>query len=506
MLKIQNSVGHGGRNQLHDVAIVQYMLKFFTRSKNGRPYFRGPIDGIYGGPLSGAVLNFHRDFIDGSALPGKERDEIIRDDRLFTPKGGLYKWLALWTSDSVFLKTGCVFSGTPILYEAKNTTGERREARAYLIPFFLGLPRKFILGKMTLDTRIDHVEFVEKPAGKFRFEVHLTLRGVGRFLHPDTLQLETEAGKFAKGILKKQLSGSSWSPGPRTLKGSHFSLISRNVTEIGQATAVGVELARRIEGLSGNSDFSRVYWDELRKSYRIPPTDKILNIVGRIHAETCANSGKAGGRVFNKPIEKYAVTVLEKALNKDLVASQQRHCESCRELAYGIKFSREHQGELIAQMEGLDEEFRRFAREETNSQDFKDAQNFLGRAGANAIPLVGDKLFQVEKTETEQVAGILTDIAEMLFELDAKMGNLPKGALNVVGAKKTAGNLIVIAAIVNSMYEFSESYSEQDDNLKRFQSYRLSLHNIALDLHAEVLKERAKSLDYLARKCTVWFG
>ena len=385
MLKINDSVGHQGRNRLHDVAIVQYMLKYFPRSKNGRPYFRGSIDGVYGGPLSSAVLNFHRDFINDNALPGKERDEILRNDRLFTLKGGLYKWLVIWTSDSTFVKNGAAIRGTPILYEVKNTTGKSRKAQAYLIPFFLGLPRKFVLGKMTLDTRIDHVEFVEKPAGTHRFEVHMTLHGVGRFLHPDKLFYTSEASKFLKDILKRQLSGSGWSLSPRTLKGSHFSLISRNVTEIDQATGAGTKFAGRIEALSGNSDVSRVYWDELRKSYRITPTDKILNILGRIHAEACANSGKGGGKAFNKPIEKYAVTVLEQALNKGLVAGRQRHCESCRELVYGIKFSRERRDELTAQMEGLDEEFRRFAREETNSQGFKDAQNFIGRTGASAI-------------------------------------------------------------------------------------------------------------------------
>jgi peptidoglycan hydrolase-like protein with peptidoglycan-binding domain len=60
MPDIKDSVGEGGLNQGHDVALVQAMLRVVKNAK-GLPYLGGNYDGSYGGNTKAAILAFQKD-------------------------------------------------------------------------------------------------------------------------------------------------------------------------------------------------------------------------------------------------------------------------------------------------------------------------------------------------------------------------------------------------------------------------------------------------------------
>jgi hypothetical protein len=68
MPDIKDSVGDGGANKSHDVALVQAMLRLVKDAKNN-PYLAGSIDGGYGKVTKGAISAFQTDhkLIDKSA-------------------------------------------------------------------------------------------------------------------------------------------------------------------------------------------------------------------------------------------------------------------------------------------------------------------------------------------------------------------------------------------------------------------------------------------------------
>jgi hypothetical protein len=60
MPDIKDSVGEGGANQPHDVALVQAMLRI-VRDKHNRPYLQGHYDGAYGKITKNAIIAFQQD-------------------------------------------------------------------------------------------------------------------------------------------------------------------------------------------------------------------------------------------------------------------------------------------------------------------------------------------------------------------------------------------------------------------------------------------------------------
>lgn len=60
MPDIKDSVGEGGKNLSHDVALVQAMLRVVKDAK-GSPYLTVNYDGAYGGSTKTAIINFQND-------------------------------------------------------------------------------------------------------------------------------------------------------------------------------------------------------------------------------------------------------------------------------------------------------------------------------------------------------------------------------------------------------------------------------------------------------------
>jgi hypothetical protein len=70
MPDIKDSVGETGRNQVHDVALVQVMLRIVTNAQ-GLPYLPSAYDGIYGTHTKNAIMAFQKDQKIIGALPAK---------------------------------------------------------------------------------------------------------------------------------------------------------------------------------------------------------------------------------------------------------------------------------------------------------------------------------------------------------------------------------------------------------------------------------------------------
>ncbi|MDQ3948709.1 MAG: M15 family metallopeptidase [Gemmatimonadota bacterium] len=60
MPDIKDTVGEGGANNVHDVALVQAMLRVVKDAK-GQPYLGGNYDGVYGGQTKAAIQRFQAD-------------------------------------------------------------------------------------------------------------------------------------------------------------------------------------------------------------------------------------------------------------------------------------------------------------------------------------------------------------------------------------------------------------------------------------------------------------
>lgn len=78
MPTITGSVGDGGANKTHDVALVQAMLRIVKNAK-GVPYLASSYDGSYGNATKNAIIAFHKDNAKSlqAGLPGKEKLGLV---------------------------------------------------------------------------------------------------------------------------------------------------------------------------------------------------------------------------------------------------------------------------------------------------------------------------------------------------------------------------------------------------------------------------------------------
>lgn len=57
MPDIKDTVGDGGKNKVHDVALVQAMLRLI-KDAAGKPFLATNYDGVYGGDTKSAITRF----------------------------------------------------------------------------------------------------------------------------------------------------------------------------------------------------------------------------------------------------------------------------------------------------------------------------------------------------------------------------------------------------------------------------------------------------------------
>ena len=75
MADIKDSVGEQGTNKVHDIALVQAMLRLVKDAKN-QPYLGGNYDGSYGKVTKAAIISFQNDHKLAAAKAGPGQDTL----------------------------------------------------------------------------------------------------------------------------------------------------------------------------------------------------------------------------------------------------------------------------------------------------------------------------------------------------------------------------------------------------------------------------------------------
>ena len=477
---IKASVGPGGKNNIHDVAKMQ--AAFNAIGFDRRKY---PVDG---------KINFF-----GVAVQRYIEANPIRRNggsvfpRTIEPKGQVIESLRKVLKGSPVEKLKAI-GGTTILYEKTNGRNGQTN-KDYLIPPFLSLPRNFMTDPTLYYSDIDVVEIPETYVNR-RFIVTLSLRSVGLFWDTNSQTLTSTVPAQMKAFIQEQLrrKGSKWTYLPAQNKLGHFRLKSEPVSEIDKL----------IKKLGPGTGRRRIIWDELKKSYRIPPRNQILDIAGRIHAETCASTGEAGGKAINRPWADYAATVLERSLNRNVVVGEERHCDSCRTLSSIKETEAARMVDFRDRQEVIERNLDAFIRLESNDADVEHARNILKKAGANLVPIGGDAIFGVDRGVKEGLINDAKSMTELFIDVQAKWGKDNKYAksLNLLATKANAA--IAFAALLNLRAELIIKAFKDEKIQEAILKAQRDLYNIQLEYdQAELLHLQAIG-DFDARLCAAW--
>lgn len=482
--EISASVGDGGANRPHDIARLQAAfthLRFEGKKHviDGRLNFFGP-----------SIKNYI------IANPIRKGGATSYSDKI-EPKGPVIEALRKALRGSTIEKLAAIW-GTPILYEPVMETGFLRPSSDFLIPPFLSLPRVFRSGKINYSGRIESVEFIQQPVTQNRFDVAMSLGGVGRFLDPKTHTLTKKPPAAFRSFIEQELkhTGKNWSYVASTSSGSHFHLRSRDVVEVG----------RQIRALGPGSANQRVVWNDLKTAYKIPARDRLLEVAGRIHAEACASTGKQGGRVINKSLASYAATVLEKGLNPYTVAGQERACASCRTLADTILLARE---QMTALRKRQDDRFRYltgYIISESGDAEVERAQKILKIVGSNLIPVpgLGDKIFGVDLDQEQQFLTSKKDLVGYAVKLKLKWGEDSEYFKALSRFLKVADVFLAAAAIGNLTGALIRQAFNKEKIRQETLRVQRQMYNLQLEYEEAELREKRALRDHDARGCEAW--
>ncbi len=476
---ISGSVGGGGKNRIHDVAKMQaaFTAIGFQRKKYAVDGKMNSFDVAVGRYIEAnpVKVNGNRNY--PSAIE---------------PKGQIIESLRKALKGSTVEKLEAI-PGTIILYEP--IANNRGNDKDYLIPPFLSLPRDFMSGGTNYRGYIDRVE-IPNTSAQFKFVVTMSLGYVGRFWDPKSQRLIRTAPAQMKAFIDEQLrrDGKGWTylPPPKNI--SHFRLQSVVVPAIDS-------IINKLSSLGGSS---RIVWDDLKKSYRIPPKDKILEIAGRIHAETCAATGEAGGKAVNKPWADYAATVLERSLNRNVVVGNERHCDSCQTLAILVRYNLTAMIAFREKQQVISNQLNAFIWKNSNDADVERARDIFKKAGSNLIPIVGDAIFGIEHSAQEMLINDAKSMTEMVIDLQAKWGRDKKYLQLLMRLLTLVNAAIAAAAVINLGAELIIKAFKDGKIQEATLKAQRDLYNIQLEYdQAELLELRAKR-DFDARNCQSW--
>lgn len=482
--EISASVGDGGANRPHDIAKLQAALSYL-RFEDKKHVIDGRIN-FFGPSIKNYII----------ANPTRKDGATSYPDKI-EPRGPVIEGLRKALRGSTIEKLAVIW-GTAILYEPVAETGGLRQSSDFLIPPFLSLPRVFRSGKINYSGRIDAVEFVQQPVTQNRFDVAMSLRGVGRFLDPKTHTLKRIPPATFRSFIEQELkhTGKDWSYVPSKSSGSHFHLRSRNVVEVG----------RQIRALGPGSANQRVVWNDLKTAYKIPARDRLLEVAGRIHAEACASTGEQGGRVINKPLASYAATVLEKGLNPNIVAGQERACASCRMLADTVLLAREQmtafrkrQGERFQYLTG-------YILRESGDAEVEQAQQILKIVGSNLIPVpgLGDKIFGVDPDQEQQFLTSKKDLVGYAVKLKLQWGKDSEYFRVLSRFLKVADVFLAAAAIGNLTGALIRQAFNKEKIWRETLRVQRQMYNLQLEYEEAELREKRALRDHDARGCEAW--
>lgn len=128
MPEIKDSVGEGAKNNGHDVALVQAMLKVIKTPK-GTSYLTSNYDGIYGKDTKQAITSFQQD---NKIIPADPKQVAIADKPGFIDKNGP-TLIAMVQSLPESHKTMTIMANTKTVYlvgDAKQATASALSIRA----------------------------------------------------------------------------------------------------------------------------------------------------------------------------------------------------------------------------------------------------------------------------------------------------------------------------------------------------------------------------------------
>ncbi len=482
MLKLSASVGKGGKNRPHDVAKLQatFTAIGFQQKKH-----------VIDGKMNSFEAEIHRYLMEN---PIRKPSKWTYKNRI-DPKGPIIEGLRKKLKGSLVERLQAIW-GTPILYSPRQGNRTRRASSDFLIPPYLSLPRIFHTRKSSYIGHIDDVIFINTPTTTGKFDVTMSLGGVGQFLDPQKHKLLDNPPPALKTFIEQELkiTGKKWSYLPAKTNGSHFKLRSINVAELGQ----------RVSTIGPGTFGQRVIWGDLRDTYRIPRKDKLLNAVGRIHAEVCASTGEQGGAAYNKALSDYAATVLEQSLNSNVVAGQKRHCASCRDLQISLESELGEIEEKRKAQEKRQHKLNAFIVRESNERDVKHARIVLKKAGANLVPFFGDVIFNVEKSEQEEETDRVKTFVEFYLELRLKWGRENKLVRQLSRVLTLFDLAVATAAIINLGVELIESAFTDPILRAEVLKAQQDIYNLELEIEAAEIRQERLIKDFAARKCASW--
>lgn len=127
MQDIKDGVGDGGRNDVHDVALVQAILRV-VKTKAGAPYLSGNYDGIYGPTTKEAIIKFQANQLLIGPVPSPEKMGFVDKESVTFQK--------MVASLPESYKSMRIIQETKTVY-LEDTPERAREARAKLAHYGL---------------------------------------------------------------------------------------------------------------------------------------------------------------------------------------------------------------------------------------------------------------------------------------------------------------------------------------------------------------------------------
>ena len=339
MLALQKTVGRGGRNRVDDVAIIQLTLKYLHRGVRGTgPYYKGQINGNFGGPFTGAYQDFLR----------AHKHLGLNLGSLFSEGSPAYKELKSYLGGSNLLKAD-IIKGTSAIYMAGKRTSAVRYASEYLIPASLKPKRIFKLGEEQFDTKIELVFLTTFDS----FAMEFSFPKIVKLVDPYSLKLvDVTLTDFFKKQIITNLRGTPWKLGYKGKKGiaglgAFLPSPKKGVFTVESPRNLG--LLKEFERLHNAGIIKRVLISTNSLTdpgtntkgfgyYALIPTrEEILQISALIQAVVCAGKEITGvkGTVEEK-VDKLTKTIIKQAPNIRY-STISSHCSDCEGIKKAIK-------------------------------------------------------------------------------------------------------------------------------------------------------------------------
>lgn len=493
-LEITQSVGLNGRNRLHDVALVQLMLRLLYKgSGGGGRYYRGNLTGNMDGPTSGAIRQFFNDIV--PTLPEAKQKAIDMRFPRFTPGGPMFAELVSFTQSQSILTNLLAVSGAPVLYYAGNAAKKVRGAADFLIHTSFMLPEKFTVGDETFDARFEEVMLGTGGIDLDRFVVRFSLVGVGTFVDPRSLKVSKTLPSAVLKAVEKAVRGTQWylASAPQYEGKGQFTLMTRKSTglrsALGRYTQYGF-VPRVIEEKSG--------------AFSIPAIGDVLEVAGRVHALRCASTGEFGSPLLPDIHVPHQTAKTAAGISKAVQLDRpiEHLCRSCASLKDEMDRIHAEQVEKVSQLGENWQKFHRYVKENTRKEQFDKVHAEWEESVAGALLPIDKEAFKGGLLEVDD-DDILEHGGEALEQIGRNNAEKALGKTSkVVG--KGFGVIEKVEAIYDTIVLLTELPRKILDDKRMAEkideTHRLNA-NLWIELQALDVEYRARLRDFETRGC-----